>query len=114
MTFKYFLVAVLIGFIFYLLLLPRLDRLRKGVIFLVVATMLAFAIQPEWSTGVAHRVGVSRGVDLLFYLSHLTLFFFAFVYFLKFKKMEARFTKLVREIALDRARPEPRMRTTVD
>ena len=25
MTFKYFLVAVLIGFIFYLLLLPRLD-----------------------------------------------------------------------------------------
>lgn len=104
MTFKYFLVAVLIGFIFYLLLLPRLDLLRKGVIALVVVTMLVFAIQPDWSTDVAHSVGVSRGVDLLFYLSHLTLFFVAFVYFLKFKKMEARFTKLVRELALDRAR----------
>jgi len=32
MTFKYFLVAVLIGFIFYLLLLRRLDVLRKVVI----------------------------------------------------------------------------------
>ena len=69
--------------------------------------MLVFAIQPDWSTGVAQRVGVSRGVDLLFYLSHLTLFFVAFVYFLKFKKMEARFTKLVRQLALDRARTEP-------
>jgi hypothetical protein len=107
MTFKYFLVAVLIGFIFYLLLLPRLDVLRKGAIFLVVLTMLVFAIQPDWSTGVAQRVGVSRGVDLIFYLSHLTLFFLAFAYFLKFKKMEARFTKLVRELALDRARTGP-------
>ena len=104
MTFKYFLVTVLIGFIFYLLLLPRLDLLRKGAIFLVVLTMLVFAIQPDWSTSVAQRVGVSRGVDLIFYLAHLTLFFLAFVYFLKFKKMEARFTKLVRELALDRAR----------
>lgn len=106
MTFKYFLVAVLIGFIFYLLLLPRLDALRKAVIFVVVVTMLVFAIQPDWSTSVAHRVGISRGVDLLFYLSHLMLMFFAFVYFLKFKKMEARVTTLVRQLALDRARVE--------
>jgi hypothetical protein len=56
---------------------------------------------------VAQLVGVSRGVDLLFYLSHLTLFFLAFVYFLKFKSMEARFTKLVRQLALDRARTNP-------
>jgi hypothetical protein len=51
MTFKYFLVAVLIGFIFYLLLLPaRLDAVRKAVIAVVVLTMLVFAIQPDWST----------------------------------------------------------------
>jgi hypothetical protein len=107
MTFKYFLVAVLIGFMFYLLLLPRLDTLRKGVISLLVLTMLLFAIQPDWSTSVAQRVGISRGVDLLFYLSHLMLFFVAFAYYLKFKKMEARLTKLVRQLALERARTEP-------
>jgi hypothetical protein len=104
MTFKYFLIAVLTGFIFYLLLLPRLDIVRKGAVFIVVLTMLVFAVQPDWSTDVAQRVGVSRGVDLLFYLAHLTLFFVAFVYFLKFKKMEARFDKLVRQLALERSR----------
>jgi hypothetical protein len=107
MTFKYFLVVVLIGFIFYLLLLPRLDVLRKAVIFVVVVTMLIFAIQPDWSTSVANGVGVSRGVDLLFYLSHLTLFFVAFLYFLKFKNLEARLTRLVRQLALERARADP-------
>ena len=106
MTFKYFLVAVLIGFIFYLLLLPRVGYLRKGVIFAVVLTMLVFAIRPDWSTSVADAVGISRGADLLFYLSHLTLFFVAFVYFVKFKEMEVRFTKLVRQLALDTARRE--------
>ena len=104
MTFKYFLVAVLISFIFYLLLLPRVGYLRKGVIFAFVLVMLIFAIQPDWSTYVAHRVGISRGVDLLFYLSHLMLLFIAFVYFLKLREMELRFTKLVRELALGAAR----------
>jgi len=104
MTFKYFLVAVLISFIFYLLLLPRVGYLRKGVVFAFVLVMLIFAIQPDWSTYVAHRVGISRGVDLLFYLTHLILLFIAFVYFLKLKEMELRFTKLVRELALEAAR----------
>ena len=104
MTFKYFLVALLVGFVFYLLLLPRLDVLRKGIILAFVLLMLLFAIQPDWSTAVAQRVGISRGVDLLFYLSHLLLLFIAFLYFLKFKKLEARFTRLVRQLALDRAR----------
>lgn len=104
MTFKYLLVAVLIGFIFYLLLLPRVGHLRKIAIFAIVLTMLAFAIHPDWSSIVAQRVGISRGVDLLFYLSHLMLLFIAFVYFLKFKAMEARLTKLVRQLALEDAR----------
>jgi hypothetical protein len=106
MTFKYFLIAILLAFIFYLLLLPRVRYLRKGVIFALVGTMLVFAIQPDWSTRVAELVGISRGVDLLFYLSHLMLLFIAFVYFLKFKQMETRFTKLVRQLALERARAD--------
>ncbi len=107
MTFKYILVAILVGFIGYLVLLPRVSQLRKGVIFALVLAMLVFAIQPEWSNSVARSVGISRGVDLLFYLSHLMLLFIAFVYFLKFKEMEARTTKLVRQLALERARAGP-------
>jgi hypothetical protein len=112
MTFKYFLVALLIGFIFYLLLLPRLDGLRKSVILGFVLLMLAFAIQPDWSTRVAQAVGISRGVDLLFYLSHLMLLFIAFAYFLRFKRMEARFARLVRQLALEHARDGAAARPT--
>jgi hypothetical protein len=61
MTFKHFLVAALIGFTFYLLLLPRVGYLRKGVILAFVMLMLVFAIQPDWSSSVANAVGISRG-----------------------------------------------------
>lgn len=80
--------------------------LRKGVTFALAMMMLVFAIQPDWSSSVAKVVGVSRGADLLFYVSHLMLFFVAFVYFVKFKEMEVRFTKLVRQLALENARRE--------
>ena len=104
MTFKYLLIALLGGFLTYLLILPRKTVLRKGFIISFVLVMLAFSVKPEWSTILAEYVGVGRGVDLLFYLSHLVLFFIAFMYYIKFKDIELRFTTLVREIALESSR----------
>ena len=104
MTFKYVLIAMLGGFLTYLLILPRKTVLRKGFIILFVLIMLTFSVKPEWSTALANYVGVGRGVDLLFYLSHLVLFFIAFMYYIKFKDIELRFTALVRELALDSSR----------
>ena len=100
MTFKYFLIVILSLFMVYVLALPRKAALRKGAILGFVAVMLTFAAQPDWSTPLAHFVGVGRGVDLLFYLSHLVMFFIAFMYYLKFKEIEQRFTRLVRQLAL--------------
>ncbi len=106
MTFKYLLIAVLGGFLTYLLILPRKTVLRKGFIIAFVLVMLAFSVKPEWSATLAEYVGVGRGVDLLFYLSHLVLFFIAFMYYVKFKDIELRFTALVRELALDSSRAQ--------
>ncbi len=100
MTFKYLLVALLAGFLVYVLALPRKVVLRKGFVITFVLAMLMFTIKPEWSGALAQFLGVGRGVDLLFYLSHLVLFFIAFMYYLKFKDMESRVTKLVRRLAL--------------
>jgi hypothetical protein len=108
MTFKYLLVAVLVGFAFYLVRLSGIGRARKGAMLVVVAAMLVFAIEPEWSTLAARWVGISRGVDLLFYLSHLTLFLLAFMSFLRFKKMESRMTMLVQQLALEPSRAASR------
>ena len=109
MTFKYILIGLLVSFLLYLLVLPRSSVFRKGFIFVFVLTMLTFAIKPEWSATLAQHVGVGRGVDLLFYLSHLVLFFIAFVYYMKFKEMEFRFTRLVRKLALDAAHHSEQM-----
>jgi hypothetical protein len=68
-----------------------------------VAGMLVFALNPDLSTEIANYFGIVRGVDFLFYLSHLTLFFIAFVYYLRFREMEIRFTKLARQVAIDQA-----------
>lgn len=104
MTFKYLLVAALIVFSVVLVRMPGIGSMRKGLIFALVAIMLVFAVRPEWSQSAAQAVGIARGVDLLFYLSHLTLFLLAFLAFLKLKRMELRMTKLVRQIALEPGR----------
>src|SRR5262244_3158372 len=106
MIFKYVLIGLLGVFCVYVLALPRTALLRKGLVLSVVALMLIFVIKPEWSTTIAGAVGITRGTDLMFYLSNLVLFFIAFMYYLKFKEIEARFAKLVRQLALDTAARE--------
>ena len=103
MTIKFILLATLASFFVYILLLPRKSMLRKGFVLAFVLVMVAFVLNPEWSSAIAARVGVGRGVDLMFYLSHLALFFIAFVYYLKFKDVELRFTRLVQQLALSGA-----------
>lgn len=103
MNFQYFLLILLVSFFVYVLLLPKQTRIRKVFVLGFTSVMLVFALNPDWSTQIANYFGIVRGVDFLFYLSHLTLFFIAFVYYLKFKEIETRFAKLVRHVAIDRA-----------
>lgn len=112
MTFQYVLVVILGLFLVYVLALPRQALLRKTLVVMFVLAMLVFTVKPEWSSVLANLAGVGRGVDLLFYLSHLVLFFIAFMYYLRFRDMELRFTKLVRQLALEAARADPRSRHT--
>lgn len=66
--------------------------------------MFVMSLNPDWSTRIANFFGIGRGADFLFYISHLTLFFIAFLYYLKFKEMERQFTKLTRDLAIHCAR----------
>ena len=103
MIFKYLLLGLIGAFILYILALPRTVALRKSFVIVFVLTMLVFTLAPEWSGIIANYFGIGRGADLLFYLSHLVLFFIAFMYFLKFKALESRMTRLVRQLALSQA-----------
>ena len=103
MNFRYLLLISLGTFFLYVLLLPKHTMIRKFFVLCFVSAMLIFVLNPDWSTEIANYFGIVRGVDFLFYLSNLALFFIAFVNYLKFKKMEIRFAKLVRRVAMDHA-----------
>jgi hypothetical protein len=103
MSFRLLLVTLLASFFVYVLLLPKQTVLRKVFVLCLVATMLLFAVNPDLSTAIANYFGIIRGVDFLFYLSHLMLLFIAFIYYLKFKDLEIRFAKLVRHVAIHQA-----------
>jgi hypothetical protein len=68
--------------------------------------MLIFAIKPEWSTQIANYFGIGRGVDFLFYIAHITLFFVVLLYYFKFKILETKFAKLTREISIEKTRSQ--------
>lgn len=65
---------------------------------------LWFAWRPEDLTHLAHALGVGRGTDLALYLG-LSLSFLAIAALLvQLRRMQLRFTRLAREVALMQAR----------
>ncbi len=61
----------------------------------------AIVISLPWTTSLlAARLGVTRGVDLVIYVSIIALFYLVFRLTLKIERQERQITKLVREIAL--------------
>jgi len=67
------------------------------IFWLIVGTV---AIIPQTTDIVAQFLGVSRGVDLLVYISIVVLFFIIFKIIVKLEKIERNVTKIVRHLAL--------------
>ena len=74
---------------------------REFVLWLVFWLLVGVAVLvPKQTDVVANFVGVSRGADLLVYLSILVLFFLAFKILVRLEKIEKGITKIVRHVAL--------------
>jgi hypothetical protein len=56
---------------------------------------------PQFSTKVASLLGVGRGVDMIFYISHLFLAFIVLKLYLKVRKLNEIITKIVRTKAIE-------------
>ena len=65
--------------------------------------MIIFSFLPDMSTDIANYFGIGRGADFLFYISHMVLFFIGFLFYLHTKKMEKKWTKLIRHLAITNA-----------
>ena len=83
-------------------------RLRKGVVDILVLTiMLALAVlfilKPELTNKLAAKVGVGRGVDLVFYISILIIWFVLIKLYARIRVLEENYTRTVRDNALSKA-----------
>ncbi len=81
--------------------LTRIPAVLWTLFWIVVGIVV---LRPEFTTLLAHLVGVGRGVDLVTYLALLLVFYLLLRLFTRLEGLERDITGLVREIALERAR----------
>ena len=74
---------------------------RWGAFWLVFWFGVGAVVALPWTTSLlAARLGVTRGVDLVIYVSVIVLFYLVFRLTIKIEKLESNITKIVRETAL--------------
>ena len=79
-------------------------RVRNALMDLVIlgiscCAAIFFILFPDKSSEIAHRLGVGRGTDLLFYLCILLFLFIILKLFARIRRLESKLTELVREEA---------------
>lgn len=104
MAIQVLLIGGSLALLFHFFVRARRRPVQKLAMTVVFALIIVLVLFPDLSTWCAHRVGVGRGVDLVFYLSSLVLLFLCFNLYLGQKALEDRLTVVVRQLALLDAR----------
>jgi len=91
------------------LLLYSVLRIRNAIFDLVVYFIFAglavyFILFPEQTNLIAHKLGVGRGADLLFYICILFFLFVALKLYARIRRLEKQLTDLVRQQTLKEAK----------
>lgn len=105
-----FIKVIIIAFIFFALSRTALKYKKNEItgrelliwaVFWLLVGLAALA--PQKTDVLAQWLGVSRGADLLVYLSIIVLFYLVFKIIVRLEKMDREITKVVRKNALDEA-----------
>jgi hypothetical protein len=73
---------------------------------LLVGTAITFILFPEWTNIIAHKLGVGRGADLVFYLCILLFAFVILKLYARLRRLEKMITDLVRKETLEDHTPK--------
>jgi small membrane protein len=79
-------------------------RFRSALLDLLVIGLFAgigifFILFPDYTNDIAHKLGVGRGADLLFYSCILFFLFIILKLFARLRRLEEKLTELVRKEA---------------
>jgi hypothetical protein len=85
-----------------------LVRWRKQVLDVIFLTLLiiaaiVFILYPDVTTAIAHKLGVGRGADLVFYISILIFWFVLLKFYVRIRRLEQTITAIVRDNAIKQA-----------
>lgn len=88
------------------------QRLKKAVFSVVLVTLMGavailFILQPELTNQIAHRIGVGRGADLVFYICILLFWYVVMRLYARIRKLEENITELIRNQAIANAKVQP-------
>lgn len=86
---------IFIGLYMYLRLRSSLVDVMLIVFFITGGVF--FVLFPDFTNRLAHKVGVGRGADLVFYLGFLFLFFIILKLYARIRRLEQHLTKTIRE-----------------
>lgn len=97
--------GVLLSFFLYFL------KWRNNIIDLLIFTLLVgtaiiFILFPHWTSIIAHKLGVGRGADLVFYLCILLFSFVLLKLYTRVRRLEQQITEAVRKNSIDEASNE--------
>src|ERR1700733_15218831 len=70
----------------------------------LIAAAIFFILFPDTTNSLAHKLGVGRGADLVFYTSILIFWFVILKLYARIRRLEQIITQVVRKDALDDAR----------
>src|SRR3989304_3032423 len=101
------LLSLLIFFVVYRSFIAyKRQNLSEGFFFLWGIFWLGVLIlifQQNLVSDIAHRLGISRGVDLVIYISLIALFYLIYKLMVLINELERKITKMVRKSALREA-----------
>lgn len=98
---KLILIIALILILRAFLVQPSLLLAKRLFATVVFATLLLLVVFPDASTKIANFIGVGRGVDLIFYFSHLFLLMLIITMWRKIITLDDKLTKVSRQISID-------------
>lgn len=97
------LISAVVFITFYMYLRLRSNLLDAVLIFLFCFVAVFFILFPEMTTKIAQLLGVKRGINLVFYSITLFFFFLILKLYARIRKLENKFTEMVRESSLKKA-----------
>ena len=97
------LISAVVFIAFYMYLRLRSNLLDAVLIFLFCGAAVFFILFPDSTTQIAQWLGVKRGINLVFYFITLFFFFLILKLYSRVRRLENKFTEMVRENSLKKA-----------